>query len=193
MATTRFLEKSEEVHESISKLFARNGYDATSIRDIASELAINKSTLYHYIGSKEEALFKTIYSGMEYAVETLSKIAAKDLPPEERLLEILSFYTTRFCGDPERILLLANNFKYLNEKHQLIVTEKQKEVLKFFKTTLNELAKEGKMKDLNPTVAIFAFIGMAHHTANWFKMYGPIKLEELAQTFVEIFTKGILK
>ncbi len=155
------------------------------------ELKINKSTLYHYIGSKEEALFKTIYSGMEYAVEALSKISAKDISSEERLKEILTFYITRFCGDPERILLLTNNFKYLNENHQLIVSEKQKEVLKFFKTTINELEKEGKMKDLNPTIVIFAFIGMAHHTANWFKLDGSIKLDEMAQSFVKIFTEGI--
>jgi hypothetical protein len=130
---------------------------------------------------------------MEYAVETLGKIVAKELTPEERLIEILSFYTNRFCSDPDRILLLENNFKHLNKNHQFIVVEKQKEVLKFFKTAINEVSKEGKMKDINPTIAIFAFIGMAHHTANWFNLDGPIKLDELARTYVEIFTKGILK
>ena len=161
MSTSRYMKKSKEFHETISRLFARNGYHATSIRDIATELGINKSTLYHYIGSKEEALFKTIYSGMEYAVNTLGKIAAKDLPAEERLVELLRFYIRSFCSDPERILLLANDFKHLEKNHQLIVIEKQKQVLKFFKTTLNELASEGKLKDVHPTVAIFAFIGMA--------------------------------
>ncbi|CAB1065133.1 Transcriptional regulator, AcrR family [Olavius sp. associated proteobacterium Delta 1] len=193
MSTTRYKKKSKEFHEAISKLFARNGYHATSIRDIATELGINKSTLYHYIGSKEEALFNTINSGMEYAVDTLGKIAAKDILAEERLEEILSFYVRSFCSDPERILLLANEFKHLDKIHQVIVIEKQKQVLKFFKSTLNELASEKKLKDINPAVAIFAFIGMAHHTVNWFKMDGDVGLDELAADFVEIFTKGILK
>jgi AcrR family transcriptional regulator len=193
MSTTRYMKKSKEFHEAISKLFARNGYHATSIRDIATQLGINKSTLYHYIGSKEEALFNTINSGMEYAVDTLGKIAAKDLPVEEKLVEILSFYIRSFCSDPERILLLANDFKHLGKTHQVIVIEKQKQVLNFFKTTLNELASEGKLKDVHPTVAIFAFIGMAHHTVNWFKMDGKVGLDELAEDFVEIFTKGLLK
>ena len=193
MSTTRYKKKSKEFHEAISKLFARNGYHATSIRDIAAELGINKSTLYHYIGSKEEALFNTINSGMEYAVDTLGKIAAKDILAEERLEEILSFYVRSFCSDPERILLLANDFKHLEKTHQVIVIEKQKQVLKFFKSTLNELASEKKLKDINPAVAIFAFIGMAHHTVDWFKMDGEVGLDELAANFVEIFTKGILK
>ena len=193
MSTTRYMKKSKEFHEAISKLFARNGYHGTSIRDIATELGINKSTLYHYIGSKEEALFKMIYSGMEYAVDTLGKIAAMDLPAEQRLVEILRFYIRSFCSDPERILLLANDFKHLEKNHQLIVIEKQKQVLKFFKTTLLELASEGKLKDVHPTVAIFAFIGMAHHTVNWFKKDGEVGLDELAVDFAEIFTKGLLK
>lgn len=193
MTTTRYREKSKELHEAISKLFARNGYHATSIRDIAAELGINKSTLYHYIGSKEEALFNTINSGMDYAMDTLGKIAAKDSPAEERLVEILSFYVRSFCSDPERILLLANDFKHLENTHQVIVIEKQKQVLKFFKSTLMELAAEKKLKNINPTVAIFAFIGMAHHTVNWFNLDGEVGLDELAANFVEIFTKGLLK
>lgn len=193
MASDQYIKKAEEMHEAISKLFARKGYHATSIREIASHLGVNKSTLYHYIGSKEKALFTIIYSGMLFAVETLQKIAALDCPAEDRLKEILHFYTRRYCSDPERLLLLANDFKHLDKKHQRLVIEKQRQVVSFFTDILTELESEGKLKEISPTVAAFAYFGMAHHTVNWFKMDGKIGLKQLASNFVEIFTKGVLK
>ena len=193
MTSSRYIKKSEEVHEAISKLFAHKGYSSTSIRDIAAHLGMNKSTLYHYMGNKEKALFTIMYSGMELAVETLKTIASSDLPAEERLKEVLSFYTRRYCSDPERILLLAYDFRNLNETHQRLVIEKQRQVVNLFKGILYELASDGKLKGVRPAVAAFAFFGMAHHTVNWFKMDGSIGLKQLANDFVEIFTRGVFK
>jgi len=193
MSTNRYQKKKEAIHEEIARVLARKGYHATSIREIASELNINKSSLYHYIGSKEEALFFIISSGMDEALETLGKIVAKDISAEQRLEELLVFYASRYCQDPERLLLLMNDFKFLSEKHKFVLVEKQKMVLNYFIKALNELAVEGKIKNINTKVAIFAFVGMAHYTVNWYRSGGKVGFEELARNFVEIFTKGIFK
>src|SRR3990170_4625376 len=37
-------------------LFIRHGYDATSIGDIAQDLGLTKSAIYHHVSSKEELL-----------------------------------------------------------------------------------------------------------------------------------------
>lgn len=49
------------------------------------------------------------------------------------------------------------------------------------------------MKDISPTVATFAFFGMVHYTVKWYRKEGPIGLDELANSFSEILTKGILR
>lgn len=193
MSNTRYQEKKEAIHEEIAKVFARKGYHATSIREIASELKINKSSLYHYIGSKEEALFYIVSSGMDEALETLGKIVAKGISAKERFEELLEFYANRYCRDPERLLLLMNDVKFLNDSHKLVLVEKQKMVMNYFARALNELAAEDKIKNINTKVALFAFVGMAHYTVNWYRNDGEVGFDELAKNFVEIFTKGIFK
>jgi hypothetical protein len=47
------------------------------------------------------------------------------------------------------------------------------------------------MKPIPPSVATFAFFGMVHYTIKWYDKDGPVKSGELADYFLEIFTKGI--
>ncbi len=52
-------EKREHIMEVAEKLFAENGYDATSTRKIATEANVNSAMIAYYFGSKEE-LYKSI-------------------------------------------------------------------------------------------------------------------------------------
>ncbi len=48
-------EKQLQILEVAEKLFAANGFDGTSIRDIASEAEVNIAMISYYFGSKEKA------------------------------------------------------------------------------------------------------------------------------------------
>lgn len=52
-------EKREHIMDVAEKLFAENGYDATSTRKIATEANVNSAMIAYYFGSKEE-LYKSI-------------------------------------------------------------------------------------------------------------------------------------
>ena len=43
-----------KIFETSMKLFARKGYDATSIEEITSIVGVAKGTLYYHFSSKEE-------------------------------------------------------------------------------------------------------------------------------------------
>lgn len=52
----RELQSADRIIEIAAELFYRQGYDATSMQDIAAAAKINKSSLYHHIRGKEEIL-----------------------------------------------------------------------------------------------------------------------------------------
>src|SRR4051812_50166833 len=54
-------------------LFNRKGYDATSIGDVAEELGVTKSAVYHHVPSKEHLLSEALdeaLAGLEAAVDS---------------------------------------------------------------------------------------------------------------------------
>src|SRR5947199_9943957 len=68
------------------RLFKEKGYHATSMRDIASEVGINKGSLYSYIRSKEDLLIPVFERAMGPLVTRIEVIATDtSLSPTERL------------------------------------------------------------------------------------------------------------
>ncbi len=53
----------DDMLEHAARLFAEKGYDAASMRDIAEEVAVRPSSLYHHFPSKERILFEICSSG----------------------------------------------------------------------------------------------------------------------------------
>ena len=192
MPRPRNLQKTEEIYQVIARLFAYRGYHSTSMREIARELGMNQSSLYHYFASKQDILFTLMNDAMDDVLAILEEISSTDLLPEDRLNRVLSFYTQYYAGDQERLILLINEMNSLNEEYRSILVRKQRRYVQLIKSILEELAAQGKIKQIDPAVATFAFFGMVHYTIKWYHKDGPVSLEQLANSFVEIFTKGIL-
>lgn len=54
--TAQYNEKQQQIMAVALRLFAENGYDKTSIRDIAREAEVNVAMVSYYFGSKEKLL-----------------------------------------------------------------------------------------------------------------------------------------
>ncbi|HUU81099.1 MAG TPA: TetR/AcrR family transcriptional regulator [Acidobacteriota bacterium] len=193
MTKPKKVQKIEEIRRVTAHLFARKGYHTTSMREIARELGMDKSSLYHYFKSKEELLFKLANDAIDDCLTTLEQICSADIPPEDKLKKVLRFYILYYAGDQEGLILMANELNSLNEEYRSILIKKERRYVELIKDILNELADQGKIKHIHSSIATFAFFGMVHYTINWYHREGSVGLDELADLFVEIFTKGILK
>jgi AcrR family transcriptional regulator len=192
MPRPRNLQKTEEIYQVIARLFAYRGYHSTSMREIARELGMNQSSLYHYFASKQDILFTLMNDAMDDVLAILEEISSTDLLPEDRLNRVLSFYTQYYAGDQERLILLINEMNSLNEEYRSILVGKQRQYVQLIKSILEELAAQDKIKQIDPAIATFAFFGMVHYTIKWYHKDGPVSLDQLANAFVDIFTKGVL-
>ena len=193
MSRPKNKQKTAKIYRVIAHLFAHKGYHSTSMREIAREVGMNQSSLYHYFASKEDILFTLMNDAMDNVLATLEKISAASRSPEEKLRDVLGFYTKYYAGDQERLTLLVNEINSLNDEYRLTLVQKQRRYVHLIESILRELAGQGRMKRINPAVATFAFFGMVHYTIKWYHRDGPVSPDELAELFVEIFTKGILR
>ncbi len=55
----------EEVLQSAANIFFAKGFHATSIEDVARDVGMLKGSLYYYIKSKDDLLFKLLLAGIE--------------------------------------------------------------------------------------------------------------------------------
>jgi len=86
---------SAEILDAASRAFARRGYSATSIDDIADELGCTKGRIYHYFRSKGDVFMAIHHRAMTWALDAVAPAAERgDLSAAERLRLIVKGHVT---------------------------------------------------------------------------------------------------
>lgn len=71
------------------QLFAQNGAENTTMNDIALVSGKGRRTLYTYFKNKEDVYFAVIESELEMLTKMMRKVAAKEIAPDEKILELI--------------------------------------------------------------------------------------------------------
>ena len=71
------------------QLFAKNGFEDTSMNDIAVSANRGRRTLYTYFNSKEEIYLAVIQTELERLYGRMEEVARKSIPPEEKMVQLI--------------------------------------------------------------------------------------------------------
>lgn len=81
--------RSREIIETALRLFAKNGFDAVSVRDICAELSLNCSVISYYFGGKKGLYLEILRGQFAARGRMMADLAARNLPPGEALLALI--------------------------------------------------------------------------------------------------------
>ena len=189
--TSKGSNTKEKIHAAAARLFAQKGYHGTSIRDLAQELGLQKSSLYNHFHSKEDLLFHLVDELMDQALERIEAVSSPAATPKEKLSAFIRFYTNIYAAEPDRLTVLINELDNLSPEQKRVVLAKERRYVKAIKDILEEAAQAGLLRGIPPAVAIFAFFGMVHYTPKWYQPEGAVSPEELGRLFEAIFCHGV--
>jgi AcrR family transcriptional regulator len=104
MATARSqaaADKRRLILDAAVRAFARNGFHACRVSDIADEAGVAYGLVYHYFGSKDEVLDTLFLDRWNVLLEVIKDIDRRDLPAREKLFAIGAFIIDSYRHDPE--------------------------------------------------------------------------------------------
>ena len=88
-------------------LFNKQGFERTTLDDIAKALNVTKRTLYYYIESKDEILIECNRHAVESMKEITDDIRRREGPPLERIERYLRHYMGFLADDMGVCLILG--------------------------------------------------------------------------------------
>ncbi len=71
------------------QLFAKNGFENTTMNEIAVASNKGRRTLYTYFKSKEEIFLAVIQAELKRLYERMEEVARKSISPEEKMLQLI--------------------------------------------------------------------------------------------------------
>jgi AcrR family transcriptional regulator len=94
-------DKRRAILEAAIRVFARQGYHATRVADIADEAGVAYGLVYHYFRSKEAVMTELFTERWSLLLTASEELYGQDIPAREKLDGIAGFIIDSYRHDPE--------------------------------------------------------------------------------------------
>lgn len=131
-----------KIFETSMKLFAKKGYDATSIEDITAEVGVAKGTLYYHFTSKEEIFNFLVEEGMKLLKNSIDIKTSKLSNTIDKLRAVI-LIQIKIISKYEDFMNIVLSQIWGNEPRNIMC---KKYVMEYIKT-IEQIIEEGMNKD----------------------------------------------
>ncbi|MEA2211993.1 MAG: hypothetical protein QOF83_1941 [Solirubrobacteraceae bacterium] len=167
-------------------VFARQGYDQTTMQDLAASMGLATGALYHYFGSKEQLLRAICDELMEPMLERAREVSLSDAPPAERLRTLVRMWVTHVIEYCDHVLV------FQQERHVIEFDPKwrkfhdsRKAFEHIIRHALDEAQTDGPRTG-DSRLEVAALLGMVNHTPAWYRLSGRLRPDELAEGYLAL-------
>jgi AcrR family transcriptional regulator len=165
--TRRALVESE-ILEKAARLFAQRGYAATSLEQVASELGLQRSSLYHYFPGKEDLLGRLVTSLLTRSEAALERIrSVRGDNPVPRLEVIIEALLEPIFEAPNRFKLLLTAQTELPPPLEKRWHDVRQALVSEVRDAIRDGTRSGKFRVVDIDAATFTLLGMCNWVAWW--------------------------
>lgn len=127
-----------KIFETSMKLFAKKGYDATSIEEITATVGVAKGTLYYHFSSKEEIFNFLVEEGMKLLKNSIDIKISKSNTTIDKLRAVV-LIQIKIISKYEDFMTIVLSQIWGNEPRNIMCKNKVVEYIK----TIEDILKEG--------------------------------------------------
>lgn len=186
-------DRADHIYRVAAEVMCRKGYEATSMNDIADAVGLTKAGIYHYIRGKEQLLFEIMNFAMDMVDEDVVAPAREITDAEERLYTIIDRHAKRILDVGGAVTILLEEIAALTPAHQRTIRNRKRTYFELVRQTLDQLAAEGKLREINSTVATFSLFGMILWISRWYRRDGDLTPQEVLRDFHEMALSAVLR
>ncbi len=176
----------EKILDAATELFSENGYNATSISDIAKKAGISKGLVYNYFKSKEDLLDAIIFKSFEEFDRLYDILSSDTENPLEGLYKVLEETMNSVKQKPQfwKLITGLSYKKQIRERYSNQINERKSKYVELGIILLNKMKVKDPLMDFLFIAAIID--GISLHILEEPDQY-PI--EQMIQIFKEKMEK----
>ncbi len=179
-----------EILHAALRAFRDKGYHATTLDDIAQQLGVRKTALYHYFPDKEAILHACHREGLE---EVAGIVAAAQRRPScgDQLAHAIREHV-RVMTDTLEGFSLAFEVSALSPRHQAEVIAARDRYEQALRDIIRRGIAAGEFRAVDPKLAVFAILGAINWVARWYSPTGSVHPQSLGAHFADHLVRGLL-
>ena len=171
-----------------AEVFARRGYTAASMNELAAACGVSKATRYHYVRDKHALLAQIAAQHVARLEALVRNVRAERLAPADELDALIRRFTAAYADAQHEHRVLTEDVKFLRDDERAAVGAGQRRVVAAFAAAIGRVRP-----DLLPQATPLAMLlfGMINWTFTWMKPGGQLTHAALAPMVAALFFGGL--
>jgi len=184
--------REDQVRAAALRLFKEKGYHATSMRDIATAVGINKGSLYSYIHSKEDLLIPVFERAMGVLLEQIEHITADaSLSPTERLKRAIHAHVSAVANNLDVLTVYLSEWRQLATESLATNRGQRERYAELFHQILRDGVAAGEFRSMDTRIVMLGMIGMSNYLFRWYRPDGRLTPSQVADELIEMVMHGV--
>ena len=180
----------ERIRTEAAALFRRKGFNGTSMAELAAEVGITKSSLYHHFPSKQALLSEIIELTVNRVAPLVQEVADSELPIAEKMSRAVAIHAVEAIHDQDAVACFIEEGRYLAPDYMAIHVVGRDNYELIFRTMFEEGIASGVFLDQDADLAVKAMLGMCNSVVRWYWPGGSHSPEQIASEFARFAVRG---
>ena len=171
-----------KIKQAALELFARHGFAAVTMRQIAANVGVQAGAIYNYTPDKQSLLFDLLHGHM---ADLLSKWAVEFVPknPIAALDHFVAFHLDFHIKRPELVFISYMELRNLSEANFKAIVEQRRIYEKIIYNLILSGVVSGDFLVPDPKITSLALIALLTGPVDWFREDGRLTSDELTRQY----------
>jgi len=180
----------EQILVRAAELFARQGYTATSMNQVALACGVSKPSLYHYVRDKYQLLVEIAEDHVNRLKALVARAQLLPLDPTARMRELIASFLEVYVDAQAAHRVLTEDVKFLEPVDRERVLDAQREVVAAFADAIADTRPELRASELHKPLTMLLF-GMMNWMFTWLQPGGKLTHAAMAPIVADLFFGGL--
>ena len=177
-------DRKAEIRKSAAEVFADQGFDRASIRDVAKASEMSLAGLYYYYRSKDEILYDIQHEAFRTLLEVHAETLAGVTDPREKLERVVDAHLEFFASNIAEMKVMSRESEQLQDQFAAEVGELRRRYVRLVRGILEEMGID------QPAMAAFILFGMMNWMYTWYDPARDGGAKDVAAAVKRIFLDG---
>ena len=162
-------DKRQLLMDTAERLFAERGYEAVSVRELATEAGVNVAMVSYYFGSKEGLFEKIIEEKIPRTRYALEELVHSDLTPWEKMSQTIDIYVDKMLSTHTFSRVIMREMS-LQQRPEFVIkiTEQIRRNMEIIRGFIREGSEKGHFRYVDEELTLATIFGtistMVHST-----------------------------
>ncbi|MFD0852893.1 TetR/AcrR family transcriptional regulator, partial [Actinomadura adrarensis] len=186
-------ERREHLVRLAAELFAEKGFQATTVRHIASAAGILSGSLYHHFDSKESIVDEILSGFFQEIMSAYRRVIDEGKGPRETIAGLVRIAFGTLEPHRAAITVMQNDWNYLRHMSRFAyLTESEDEVEQMWVSTIKAGQDEGLFRpDIDAKLTYRMIRDTIWVAVRWYRPGGRLDTAGLAEHYLKVMFDGI--